>query len=81
MNKPYMIADPEGRFFRGWTDSIPLIIHGFTESLDFAARFDSLEAAKNTKATLLEGLYEFDGNTKVSVDYLKIVKIELKAVA
>lgn len=81
MNKPYMIADKDGRFFRGWTDSIPLIVNAFADALDSAARFESLAEAEEARTALMERLYELDGNTRVAADYLRIVRIELKVIS
>ncbi len=80
MKNPYVIMNPTGKFFRGYTDAIPAIIHGFTDSWQFALKFATLEAAKRQKNRLLDRLYDFNGNDKVPKDYLRIAKAELRIV-
>ena len=80
MNKPYVILDPNGHFFRDYTASIPAIIHGFTDRWEYAWKFATLEEAQGEKAKLIDRLYEFDGQRKVPKDYLRIAKAEFRIV-
>lgn len=68
----FVIIDAKGGFFRDFTESIPMLIHAFTDSERYAATFDTKEEALKVKDKILERLYDFDGNTKMPKSYLKV---------
>lgn len=71
---PLMIIDPQGRFFSSYTDAIPAIVHSFTDDESCAYKFSDEKNAEKVRAALLDSLYTFDGQEKVSKDYLRIVE-------
>ncbi len=80
MKNPYVIIDPKGHFFRDYTESIPAVIHSFTDSWPHAMKFATLRDAEIERDRLLDRLYDFGGNKKVPKGYLRIGKAEIVVV-
>lgn len=68
----FVIMDANGGFFRDLTESIPMIIHGFTDAERYAATFETKEDALKMKEKVLERLYDFEGQKKMPKSYLKV---------
>lgn len=63
--------------YQGETDYVPWIVDAFTNVLQYAKRYSSLEEAQRDCDRFTRERFEFDGNTPLKPGRLKVMKIVL----
>ena len=66
--------------YQGETEYIPWIVHAFTNELQDAKRYESVEEAQNDCDHFTMAKFEFDGNKLLKPGRLKVMKIALMPV-
>lgn len=63
--------------YQGETNYVPWIVNSFTNDLQYAKRYESLEEAQRDCNRFNKERFEFDGNTPLKPGRLKVMKIVL----
>lgn len=63
--------------YQGETDYVPWIVNAFTNDLQYAKRYESIEEAQRDCDRFTRERFEFDGNTPLRPGRLKVMKIVL----
>lgn len=74
----FLILDTKtGRYYQGDTQYNPWISNAFTDSFNHARLFVTPEDAGRLVENFSRTRYEFDGNTRIAPDRLKVMEIVL----
>jgi len=76
--KPYVIVNPNGEFFRDYTACVPMALHAFTDRWQSAWKFATREDA-NAEMAKLSGRIA-DGSGKAPKGCLRVAKAEFTVV-
>ena len=63
--------------YQGEADYIPWIVYAFTNELQYAKRYESIEEAHRDCDRFTRERFEFDGNTPLEPGRMKVMKIVL----
>ena len=66
--------------YQGETDYVPWIVNAFTNDLQYAKRYESIEEAQKDCDRFTRERFEFDGNTPLKPGRLKVMKLVLSPV-